>query len=60
MRRRDFIKAFAGSASFWPLAAHAQRGERIKYELVINLRTAKTLWLTIPESVLSLTDKVIE
>ena len=28
MRRRDFIKVVAGSASFWPLAAHAQQVER--------------------------------
>src|SRR5215469_8683986 len=30
MRRRDFIKVVAGSASIWPLAAHAQRLERLR------------------------------
>ena len=30
MRRRDFIKVVAGSASFRPLAAHAQRVERTR------------------------------
>jgi putative tryptophan/tyrosine transport system substrate-binding protein len=30
MRRRDFIKAIAGSAVVWPLTVRAQQGERIR------------------------------
>jgi len=29
MRRRDFIKVVAASASFWPLAAHPQQGAKV-------------------------------
>jgi hypothetical protein len=30
MRRRDFIKAIAGSAAAWPVEVRAQRPERMR------------------------------
>jgi len=37
MRRREFIKVLAGSASIWPLAAHAQQPDRVRHIGYLNV-----------------------
>src|ERR1700716_3369766 len=40
MRRREFIKIIASSGVAWPLAAHAQQGERVRRIAVLIARAA--------------------
>jgi putative ABC transport system substrate-binding protein len=56
VKRREFITLLGSAAAAWPLAARAPR----KFDLIINLTTAKALRLTIPESFLLRADEVIE
>jgi putative ABC transport system substrate-binding protein len=62
----DFVKLFRQPAEYIDrVLKGAKPGELpiqlpTKYELAINLKTAKALGLTVPESILSLADKMIE
>jgi ABC-type uncharacterized transport system substrate-binding protein len=57
MRRREFI-TLLGGAAVAPFRPAVQRA--VKYTLVLNLRTAKALGLTVPLPLLGLADEVIE
>src|SRR5215831_7224449 len=42
MRRRDFVKVIIGSAAGWPLALHAQQGERMRRVAVLSSAVTDT------------------
>jgi putative tryptophan/tyrosine transport system substrate-binding protein len=62
----DFIDVFRRAASYVDRILHGARPEDLpvqlplKYEMAVNLKTAKTIGVTIPETLLARADEVIE